>query len=332
MQQYQITLFVGDTDSSLSVAAKKHDPTAFLIDHSNYKEFLISKTTQDVTVYTSLGDLPKNLEIFWNLAMSACNIVYVPPEKWSDGMEIDILDPTLSLQGMTENFLLFLSSFRPVKNLELCRFTAKVNPLVDERKSNEAQLWVAGCSVSHGVGIETNQRYGQLVANALDISCSFLTKGGSSILWAADQILRSDIRQDDIVVWGITTTARNTFVHQDRLLTININTYKIDPTIEEIIPLHLLLGHNTFYSHLYAIEQVINFCKKCQAKLLLVGLLPSNNMLRYLKNKLNYFHFMHNLDFSDNRVSDKYIDLGSDQQHPGIKQHKQYADFILKHI
>jgi hypothetical protein len=332
MQRHQTTLFVGDTDLSLSVAAKTHAPDAFLIDHFNYKEYLISKPTQDVTAYTSLGDLPKNFEIFWNIAMSASRIVYVPPAEWSDRLTLDIIDPSCSVQGMTENLLLMVSNFCPVENLELCGLTANVNPLVDERKSDHPQLWISGCSVSHGVGIEPYQRYGQLVADSLTMPCSFLTKGGSSISWAADQILRSDIRPNDIVIWGITNTARMTFVHQNQLLTINTNTYQVNADIEEIFPLHLLLNHNTFYSHLYSIEQVINFCKKCQAKLMLIGVLPNNNMLRYLKTKSNYFHFMHHLSFSNNLIYDKYIDLGNDQKHPGIKQHKQYADFILKNI
>lgn len=332
MQQYQTTLFVGDTDASLSVAAKAHDPDAFLIDHSNYKQYLISEPVKNTTIYTSLGDLPKNLEIFWNVAMTASQIVYMPPESWSDGNKLDLLDPTACLQGMTEYLLLLLSELRPIKHIEKCELSANVNPVVDRRKSDRAQLWIAGCSVSEGVGVEPGQRYGQLVADSLNIPCSFLVKGGSSIAWAADQILRSDIRADDIVVWGITNTARMTLVHENQLFTTNINTYQVNADMENIFPLRLLLNQNTFYSHLYAIEQVINFCSKCQAKLLLVGLLANNNMLRYLKTKSNYFHFIHQLDFSNNLVYDKYIDLGNDQKHPGINQHKQYSDFILKHI
>lgn len=332
MQQYQITLFVGDTDSSLSAIAKTHDPEAFLIDHSNYKQYLISDPVKNTTAYTCLGDLPKNLEIFWNVAMSASHIVYVPPKSWSDGQQLDVLDPTASLQGMTENLLLLLSEFRPIKNIEQCALVATVNPIVDSRKSDQAQLWVAGCSVSEGVGVDPDQRYGQLISDCLNIPCSFLVKGGSSISWAADQILRSDIRDNDIVVWGITNTARMTLVHENQLFTTNINTYQANADMESIFPLRLLLNQNTFYSHLYAIEQVVNFCNKCRAKLLLVGLLANNNMLRYLKTKSNYFHFIHQLDFSDNLIYEKYIDLGNDQKHPGINQHKQYADFILKHI
>jgi hypothetical protein len=332
MQENQVTLFVGDTDQSLSTVAKKHDPDAFLINHSNYKEFLTTKTTQAITIYTSLGDLPKNLEVFFNIAMTTTKIVYVPPDKWSDNQPIDSTNPTACVQGLTEHILLLISNYRPVENLEMCYLNPTVNPLVDSRKSINPQLWVAGCSFTEGVGVDISQRYGQLVATSLALPASFLAKRGSSISWAADQILRSDIRPNDIVVWGITSTARVTCVDQDQLLTVKTSNYQDDSAIEKIIPLHLLIGQTTFYSHLYAIEQVINFCKKCQAKLMLIGILPSDNMLRYLKNKSNYFHFMYNLDFSNNQIYNKYIDLGNDQKHPGINQHKQYADFILKHI
>jgi hypothetical protein len=322
-----ITLFVGDVFESLSKVALEHDPAAFLIDHSNYKSFLTSDITSDITVYTSLGDLPKDLKIFYNIAMLSTKIVYIPPETWSDGMSIITTDPTACVQGLTETMLLLISSYRPVTNLELCYFNPTVNPLTDLRKTENTQLWVAGCSMTYATGVNNSQRYGQLVADHFNLPCSFLAKPGSSIAWAADQILRSDIRSGDIVIWGITSTERSIVINQNKLAFVNIGSYTRDSDLEKQLPLTTLLSETTFYSHLYSIEQVLTYCKKQQATLLLVGLLVRDNMFRYLKSKNNYFHYNHKLKFHNRDISVEYVDLGTDNEHPGPLQHQLYADF-----
>jgi len=320
MSKNQVTLFVGDTDDSLGVATTSHSRDAYLITQDNYKDFLIAPTT----AYTSLGDLPKDLEIVYNVLMSADTIVYVPPQSWSDNATVDPVSSVSSIQGLTEAVLLQVSSFRPVENLNLCYFEPTANPVVDSRKTQDQQLWFAGCSVTDGTGVDSQQRYGQLVADSLGIPCSFLTLEGSSIAWAADQILRADINENDTVVWGITSTERINFVHNGRV----VNIGGLDSQRRKAA-LDLLFDENTFYTHVYAIEQVINYCKKHKVKLLLLGLLTGNSILRYLKSKSNYFHFPHKLKFSKGLDYIEYVDLGSDNQHPGIEQHKQYKDFVL---
>lgn len=327
MLENRITLFVGDTDESLSAYATAYDSTAFLIDQSNYKEFLTSQTNKPITVYTSLGDLPKDLEVVYNILMTATNIVYVPPAVWSDGLDIDPASAVSSVRGLTENMLLLVSSYRPVENLELCYFNPTANPVVDARKSNKSQLWFAGCSITFGDGVKPSQRYGQLVADSLGLPVSFLALNGSSIAWAADQILRADINEGDIIVWGITSTERLNFINQNKL--INIGGLPVE---EQRATSHKLFSENTFYTHLYAIEQVINYCKKHKTTLLLLGLLTSSNILRYLKSKSNYFHFPHKLKFSNGIDLIEYTDLGTDNQHPGIKQHELYKDFVLTNL
>lgn len=332
MQKNQITLFVGDIDESLAIKAKQYDAGAFLIDRDNYKQFLADTPHDNVTVYTSLGDLPSDAEIFLHIAMMATRIVYEPPHHWSDQRVLDPVDPTVCMQGLTENLLLFVSNFRPVENLQHCYFEPWVNPLVDSRKSSTTQFWFAGCSVTHGVGVDNHERYGQLVADKLDMPCSFLTKAGSSIAWAADQILRADLEAGDTVIWGITDTHRLMMVDQQKLHTITLGTMLSENFTGKKIPIDILLNENTFYSHLYSVEQVINHCDKCRVKLWIFGLLTSPNMLRYLATKSNYVHFPHKQKFSDNTLQNQFVDLGTDKLHPGIVQHRHYADFILENV
>jgi hypothetical protein len=324
MQQNQITVFVGDVDQSLAATARQFDPKAYLIDSSNYKDFLVEHPDNNVTAYTSLGDLPKDLEVFYQIAMAATKIVYAPPATWSDNLDVDPTSAVSSLKGLTEHMLLLISNYRPVKNLELCYFEPTANPVLDTRKSDNTQIWFAGCSITAGEGVELTQRYGHLVADSLGLPGGFLALNGSSIAWAADQILRADVKSGDIVVWGITTTERINYIENNRVVNIGGLATPDRKTAQR-----QLFSETTFYSHLYAIKQVINYCKKHQVKLLLLGLLTSSNILRFLKSQNNYFHFPHKLKFIDGLDYIDYVDVGTDNQHPGPRQHKLYKNFVL---
>jgi hypothetical protein len=326
-----IKIYVGDVNEELAVAAQTDNPSAFLIDHHNYREFLSNSHNSDIVAYTSLGDLPKDLKVFFDILTRASEIVYLPPDQWSDHATLDHLDPEKSIQGLTENILLQISDQVPVKNIELCCLIHDPDPLVASRVTNRPQLWSAGCSFTHGSGITANQRYGQLLSDELGIPCSFLTKPGSSLSWAAGQILRSDIRPKDVVVWGLTTPDRVTYIHNKKILPINVSTYLDNPAVERILPMSVLFNENTFYQNCYAVEQVINFCQKNQANLILFGVLISNSFLRYAKLKNNFYRFPHKLSFSDNSINNRiYADLGSDNLHPGPIQHQHYKNFLLR--
>jgi hypothetical protein len=82
-----ITVYVGDNDESLSIEAKKHNMDAYLVHKKNYKEFLKTDFAHDITVFTSLTDLPKindNECALYNVLKKASNVVYAPSTKWVD--------------------------------------------------------------------------------------------------------------------------------------------------------------------------------------------------------------------------------------------------------
>ena len=331
-----INIYVGDIGKELAVATTAVDPTAFLINHSNYKEFL-DNPANDVTIYTSLGDLPKipteqpviskyNNAVY-NLLDLADNIFYCPPAVWSDNKSIDSFNFTNSLQGLTEYILHgFKQQKNNVYNLDLTAYsTTEYTTLVDSRKTNNQQLWIAGCSYSHGVGVSKDERYGQLLANSMKLSVSFLTASGSSIPWAVYQIVRSDVCSGDTVVLGLTSEYRFPYWKSDNsvwhvrnstdsvhLPFTNLSTKIID---------RLITDNNCFYQSIIRIHQLVNFCNKLNVKLLIVGLLESASMslhLHDLQNFINYKNFKSPLS---------PVDLGTDNMHPGPLQHRLYADF-----
>jgi hypothetical protein len=327
-----LTIFFGDTQEHLSLFAKFYNPSAWKLDKSNYKKIINNEVESHTVVYTSLALLPTDLTIVWSILLKATTIFYCPPETWSDGKTIDIVDPTASIEGLTQILLSLLPNNIQINNLN--NNIQNPNPLVAGRKTESSQMWVAGCSISHGTGVAASERYGQLLADELNIPCSFLTRNGSSIDWAADQILRSDIRAADLVIFGVTNPERFTHIHNNQLLNgITANTYVVYPEYKKIVGPENLYSQQTVYTGLYAIEKVINYCYKIDAQLFLVGINSGGHgLLPFLKFQKNYVNIPYNINFKKNIINQQFIDVGSDDIHPGPKQHLQYKQEILKHI
>lgn len=326
---YKLTIFFGDVDESTAMIAKDFDPSAWLLDHSNYKEFLAQDLDKDTVIYTSQGDLPKDLNTVYSILLRADSVIYCPPATWSKNQQVDVANPGQTIQGLTEVLLSMLPDHVKVQNFWPSLTDAI--PLVDHRKCAGPQLWNVGCSISHGVGVSEQEKYGQLLSNELSMACSFLTRRGSAIDWAADQILRSDIRANDIVIWGLTSPERITYVHDNKLLKgVTMTSYSLVPEYKNIVDPSNLYSQNTIYKHIYAIKQVINYCNKINAHLVLVELSTGNQSLqRILKLLTDYVKVGYEYNFDNSVITVKFLDLGTDNQHPGPQQHIKYKEIIL---
>ena len=189
-------------------------------------------------------------------------------------------------------------------------------------------LWAAGCSITHGYGINSKQRYSKLVANALDRQEVCLASPGSSISWSADQILRSDIQSGDIVLWGLTNIARVEIANKWKFQPININAYS---QLSNDLKYWNLQWFNSPTQTLMAIHQIVqvqNFCEKLRAKLYLLNMIDISWMSVTLTQYSNYLDLVQNLKIKNGTVS--YIDFATDNRHPGPKQHQQWSEQILK--
>jgi hypothetical protein len=310
-----IKIYLGDVTEYLRDQAILSDPTAQLITGDNYKNL------KSGTYFTSIGDL-NNLTMLGEVLQQADQIVYSPPDKWSD-----CFFGKSEMQTCTEDYLNIFRFRCTIENYTNAREPEfnQILTLADTRKTDSSQLWIAGCSISKGDGVDNHTRYGQLLANRLNISASFLTRSGSSIAWAADQILRSDIRPGDTVVWGITSHTRLTKFEMGEVRCFGFN-HKIwthTPSTTEY-----LVSDQALYHSVISVHQVINFCKKIHAKLILAILLDQT-VINYIQDFPNLV--MLNRIWGRN-FKEKFMDLGSDQSHPGIKTHEFYADQIYQKI
>jgi len=324
-----IKILVGDNTEDLYISAKKIDSNAKRITKK-------SSPRINGVYYITLADFPNDTKKFIDILEKADEIIYSPPPIWHDFNGIDS-----KLQQLTELYLITLKSFKylnilNVDNIKLPQIN-KFLELSDARCTNEQQLWIAGCSISHGDGVDKNQRYGTLLSKKLNLPVSFLTTPGSSIQWAADQILRSDLQANDMLIWGLTSFERYAFYYglfdidffkspmsrYNEILPINILTYENNAKIQNLIPKQTFLYQNAIYHAITNIFQVINHCKKIGVKLYLVGIL--SDLRQYTIDIENYISLY-------NIHSPVLLDKGQDNMHPGPLTHQMYADKILELI
>jgi len=323
----ELILFVGDCNEELSEEAKAYDSSAFLIQNSNYKKILKQfekKLDQTIVAYTSMADLPKvteTLSFFYEILNIASKIFYRPPETWSDE---DSESEFHSMQRLTEYYLFNIQCKKNnVNGLNLDHWTKKCNflKLQDTPTEPGNTLWVAGCSITEGVGVDIENRYANYLSQSLQRSLVMLGKGGTGNEFAADQILRSDIKSTDIVVWGLTSEFRSTEWDSKNNDILNINPYNFEESEKGNLD-GMSIG-TRLYKSITSINQVINFCRKVGCLLYIFPILPSENLVLQICNYPEFCSLLHRSVF---------IDLGSDNSHPGPKQHAWYAEEMLKHI
>ena len=327
-----LIIFIGDIDESVASIATATDASAMLIDCSNYQYFLDNKLSANA-LYTSLGDLPANLDIIYDILDKADKIVFCPPKIWSDRKTIDFTNVISSIQGLTEYTLFRINSIKHnVYNLDLTKYhinIKKITALTDIRKSDKPQLWVAGGSDTAGYGINSDDRYGIILANKLKMPCSILADNGVPMSWIADQILRSDIRSGDIVIVG-TVPENRLVIWSDsisKLVSFSIHSgpekyMSID--ISKSAMEQFLVSNHMFYENITHLYQIVNFCRKVGAKPMILGLMMSHSSNICLTNIPEFIKYT-NLELPDDHFIDH--DSGGDGGHPGPKQHQLYADF-----
>lgn len=317
-------LYVGDCTEEVAISCQKQHPNAFLVEFSNYQQVMqdIAKG-YNIVAYTSFADLPKIEEntnsVFYNLLDLATEIFYIPPNKWSDHKEEYSIH---SMQRITEYFLYNINNQKNnVHNLSLEHYQVNVPYLELKNKTvNHPTIYVAGCSISHGVGVKDTERYGEIVASNLGMQSCFLTDPGSSIEWAGDQILRSDIQSDDIVIWGLTSEYRACEWDTEKHKIKHINNYNFEGS--ESGSIALISEENRLYKALTVVHQVNNFCNKIGVQLICFPIISSEALKLYLSGLENFYDMPYK----------RNVDLGSDNVHPGPKQHQYWAKKLTKII
>lgn len=289
------TVYVGDHSKEFAEKIKRIDSTARLVNSENYKDW-----TSFNCMYTSVADLDEFT--FVDLCTQVDRVVYDRDYG--------------SRLPFTNDLMLLVASKRDIDNFSPVKKCSDYLHLEDSRKTESPQLWCAGCSYTLGVGVNENQRYPSLLAESLNMPMSLLARSGSSITWAADQILRSDIRSNDIVVWGLTEHYRIPYWQGKEFHIVANSAMGLPFNMTRIVE------EDVVCRNIRAINQTINYCEKIGAKLYLAGLLDSSEHTNHLFDRRR--HYIH--------LQRKNLDLGTDGLHPGPIEHQRYANLIFEKI
>jgi hypothetical protein len=221
-----------------------------------------------------------------------------------------------------------VNSLNKLNNINLLNIE-NINSMQAIRQHESPVLWTVGCSVTYGLGVTDNDRWGKLLSDKLNLPEVRLSWPGSSINWAADQILRADIRDGDVVVWGVTTQGRVDYAKDWKLTSIPGKHYDMIP--KDLRYWNLNYSDSSTHTLVCArsMLQVINFCKKIRATLCIANLLDTAWLPIIFKETHNFIDLID--DFTEAGFA-KFIDMGDDFIHPGPKQHQHYAEQIFNFI
>ena len=309
-----LKVFIGDNREYLSDITTKIDPKAYLCTDKNYN------TSITGTVYTSLADL--SIKNFCELITLSDRAIYCPPTTWSSS----------ELEEQTHLYLNFLNNKKEIKGFNnKILYRPEYLSIADKRKTDQKQIWIVGCSLAQGYAVADTEGYGYLIGKELNLPVSFLTETAGSISWAADQILRADIREGDIVIWGLTAVGRMPFVDESDNLHHGM-PYSVDKNkdFKHLFNKNFLVSNHVCYEAILHIEQATEYMNKNNIKYIL-GVFPLNIIKHRIK-LLKYISQFNNslLLYTSEQSKDRFIDLANDNTHPGIMQHRWYADSILE--
>jgi hypothetical protein len=201
--------------------------------------------------------------------------------------------------------------------------------LVDCRHSGGQTLWITGCSVTYGTGVDKTERYPALLEEKLGLPTVVLAQPGSTIAWQADQLLQSDIRKEDLVVWGLTSFSRINYADGTTWACSSVGNYLRLPPSKQYWTLDYFNSATQSIPSIKNILQVMNFCQKIGAKLYLVNLLESTWVDFIFGQDDNYLDLTLQFNSKQEYI---YLDRGTDNRHPGPLQHKQYAEEVYNFI
>lgn len=292
-----------------------------LLTKDNHQNLLKNRDTKDLFLYTGLGDWCGRPGQLFDILVTADEVVIAP---FMLDVPLDPWNPCTTDAGIVSVMALILDKFHGGQqfiNQSDFKLTHAARCQHKKPKRNEKTLWAFGCSMTHGSGVPEQQRWANRLAEQLNLPLVVVAEPGSSVSWAADQIMRSDVTEGDIVVWGVTEHHRFPWYVDDQVYHVGkwgIPSKKELPYLSKDMIKKLCISDHLLHSSIFVMHQVDNFCSKIN--LLMVGLLTSDAVNLQMSGNKNFVPYF--------RVDKRFIDFGSDSEHPGPQEHSLMAKFI----
>lgn len=313
--------------NNLYIGSMKYvfDSSLFLLTSKNYKKAIDS--TKELDCCTTIQDIKtENLSVIIESAQSITLL------------DIDIVSNTNTVEKEVYEYGRLIYELykhkRKVKNDNgILQFLNNFKLDSADTTQSGPGLITVGCSYTAGVGVKNTERFGSILAKKLELPETTLSKAGASMQWVADQLLRFDLKKDDVVVWGLTTSDRIEYFEDWKYKSNTITncltiSKKHMPAVEQNDTLIRLI--QTFAT----VMQVQNFCDRVGAKLFIVNLLNVSWLPPMLENQkdIRWLDLTVDSTIRKDTLVPQHLDYGTDNIHPGPKQHKIYAEEIYNFI
>jgi hypothetical protein len=179
-----------------------------------------------------------------------------------------------------------------------------------------------------GENTEDGTEYWRYLEKSLSLKCKWIAEPGASVIWAGDQILQCDIGPGDVVVWSLTG------LYRFPVFKNNFLTHVFPPFIEQQYRTYIT-SEDLFHRTMKTVKQVVNFCKKAGATLVMFGTGSGNFTPEFTEHLSCYKNFIFIPDnHNGNHLLDQGVDFYGEPQKdiPGPLTHKMYADLILQKL
>ena len=170
------------------------------------------------------------------------------------------------------------------------------------------RLWVFGCSLSAGVGVNDSELYSTKLGIATGLPVTTVARVGSSTHWSLRQLLHADIWPTDIVIWQLTTIERFTVKQPNRWPT---EVMLKDADRETILS---TTDEQLWFNQLSLVNCGVQYLRAIGPEFYMISLDSLSPLLNVcLEQYTRYPEYCY--------VPDWQIDLGTDGLHPGPQSH-----------
>ena len=189
-----------------------------------------------------------------------------------------------------------------------------------KNRPDQPVLWVFGCSHSHGVGLRPGElRYGEWLAQHLDLPLKLITKPGSSLNWSHRHLFNAALKPQDIVVWQLTTPGRISQFNGKHVKEIVLNGSKNRVLVDSIS------NEQLYFNQLNLLNTGMKFLKLIGCRAVITSITDFGyNYYDYVSEYVKYPEYCSSYGL--------YLDRGTDGMHAGPLSHKAIAERILKHL
>ena len=254
------TLYIGETNRKDTKYYYELDKSARNLYIGNHETALEEKPTG--VFYTSLPDFGKRFDILFQVCLHFDEIIYRPPAVWTKDY----------VEQQTKELLKYIMFVKSDKSTikgysKLVDIDLRTIAEDQFERTKEPHMWVSGCSWSSAWGVSDNERWATLLASKLNIPYTVLAEPGSGNSYQAKKLLSADIRENDVVIFQVTSPPRETIIDPKYgQIHVNAHAFTVLSDLYKRYSPDRLVEMTLLLNQIRDIQNIANFLQKTKAR------------------------------------------------------------------